>query len=264
MAKQHFTAIKVLSDRADAPLGGIAIGMAGARTDSDRQRIRAAAGRIWPNVPCYATNDLETALVAADTGSKTTLAARILILSGTGSCCFGRPPDHQTARVGGWGHIIGDKGSGYEIGLRSLKAAVHYLDCDGKWSLLGQSLLQALLLNEPEDLIDWAKSASKPDISALAIEVFAAAAKGDAAIAAVGLVAAERYIVQRHGAAGAVKFTAPEGDTGDVRRLETRVGVIRIDGVVIDRRSGVERQQQRHWQAEFYQHSTAPFSQTAG
>jgi len=176
---QHFTAIKVLSDRADAPLGGIAIGMAGARTDSDRQRIRAAAGRIWPNVPCYATNDLETALVAADTGSKTTLAARILILSGTGSCCFGRTPDHQTARVGGWGHIIGDKGSGYEIGLRSLKAAVHYLDCDGKWSLLGQSLLQALLLNEPEDLIDWAKTASKADIAGLTVQVFEAAAKGD-------------------------------------------------------------------------------------
>jgi len=188
---QHFTAISALSRKAQAPLAGIAIGMAGARTDSDRQRIRAAAAKVWPNVPCYATNDLETALAAADTGGRTSPAARVLILSGTGSCCFGRTPDHQTARLGGWGHVIGDKGSGYEIGLRGLQAAVHHLDRDGKWSKLGQNLLQALVLNEPEDLIDWAKTASKPDISALAVQVFAAAAKGDKIAADILETAAE-------------------------------------------------------------------------
>jgi len=44
----------------------MAIGMAGARTEADRKRIRAAAARVWPGVPCHATNDLETALSAAD------------------------------------------------------------------------------------------------------------------------------------------------------------------------------------------------------
>jgi N-acetylmuramic acid 6-phosphate etherase len=176
---QHFAAINTLCQQAQAPLAGIAIGMAGARTESDRQRIRAAAAKVWPNVPCYATNDLETALSAAKTTGQPPPAAQVLILSGTGSCCFGRTTDNQTARMGGWGHIIGDKGSGYEIGLRGLKAAVHHLDRDGQWSRLGQNLLQALLLNEPEDLIDWAKSAAKPDIAALAIHVFDAAFKGD-------------------------------------------------------------------------------------
>jgi N-acetylmuramic acid 6-phosphate etherase len=176
---RHFTAIHAVCQQAAASMAGLGIGMAGARTEADRQRIRAAAAKVWPNVPCYATNDLETALAAGGTGAPNKFAAQILILSGTGSCCFGRTPDHRTARVGGWGHVIGDKGSGYEIGLRGLKAAVHYLDRDGKWSRLGQNLLRDLLLNEPEDLIDWAKSASKPDISALAIPVFDAAAEGD-------------------------------------------------------------------------------------
>jgi N-acetylmuramic acid 6-phosphate etherase len=178
---QHFAAVNALCQQAHAPLAGIAIGMAGARTDSDRQRIRAAAAKVWPNVPCYATNDLETALAAASAtpAGQPPPAAQILILSGTGSCCFGRAPAGQTARVGGWGHVIGDKGSGYEIGLRGLKAAVYYLDRDGQWSRLGQNLLQALLLNEPEDLIDWAKSAGKPDIAALAVQVFDAASEGD-------------------------------------------------------------------------------------
>jgi N-acetylmuramic acid 6-phosphate etherase len=176
---RQFTAINALCRQAKSPLAGIAIGMAGARTESDRQRIRAAAAKVWPNVPCYATNDLETALAAADIGHDPAPAAQVLILSGTGSCCFGRTPDNQSARVGGWGHIIGDKGSGYEIGLRGLKAAVYHLDRDGQWSKLGQNLLQALLLNEPEDLIDWAKTASKQDIAALAVQVFDAAGKGD-------------------------------------------------------------------------------------
>src|SRR5437763_6801720 len=40
----------------------IGIGMAGARNESDRKRIRDAATKAWPGVPCYATGDLETAL----------------------------------------------------------------------------------------------------------------------------------------------------------------------------------------------------------
>ncbi|PYJ85747.1 MAG: N-acetylmuramic acid 6-phosphate etherase [Verrucomicrobia bacterium] len=101
------------------------------------------------------------------------------MLSGTGSCCFGRTCDGQTAKVGGWGHILGDKGSGFEIGLRALKAVVYYYDCDGVWSKLGQRLLRKLQLNEPDDLIGWAQRAGKDDVAALAVEVFNAWSEGD-------------------------------------------------------------------------------------
>ena len=176
---RHFTAINSLCRQRAAPLAGVAIGMAGARTDSDRQRIRAAAAKVWPNVPCYATNDLETALAAADAAGQPLAATRVLILSGTGSCCYARSPDNQTARIGGWGHILGDKGSGYDIGLRALQAALCHLDRDGQWPPLGRHLLQALLVNEPEDIIDWAATADKADIAALAPRVFDAAGEGD-------------------------------------------------------------------------------------
>src|SRR5580704_14474894 len=56
----HFNAVDGIRRKASTRLAGIAIGMAGARTESDRRRIRAVAAKIWPNVPCYATNDLET------------------------------------------------------------------------------------------------------------------------------------------------------------------------------------------------------------
>jgi len=175
---RHFRSIARTMPKPEA----IAIGMAGARTDSDRARIRQAASAVWKNVPCLATNDLETALMAAEpvSNDSTKPETRVLILSGTGSCCFGRRSDGLTAKIGGWGHILGDKGSGYEIGLRALKAVVFYLDRDEEWSELGRRILRRLQLNEPNELIGWAQSVSKTDVAALAVEVFAAASKRDA------------------------------------------------------------------------------------
>ncbi len=161
----------------------VGIGLAGARDEKDRVRIRQAAAAAWPRVPCHAANDLETALTAAAPSLKSASpqrpATQVLVLSGTGSCCFGRAATGRTAKMGGWGHLLGDKASGYEIGLRALKAAVFYLDRDNEWSRLGRQLLRTLQLNEPNDLIGWAQTASKTEIAELALEVFSAATRGD-------------------------------------------------------------------------------------
>jgi len=166
----------------------VAIGLAGARIEEDRERIRRAAAKVWPGTACYATNDLETALAAAPAGVRRsqgsallkTASAQVLVLSGTGSCCHGQRADDTTARVGGWGHLLGDRGSGYEIGLRALQAAIHHYDRTGAWTTLGQRILRTLLLNEPESLIGWVHRADKSAIAALARDVFASAAAGDA------------------------------------------------------------------------------------
>ena len=160
-------------------ISGLAIGMAGARTEQDRKRIRVAAEKTWPKVPCYVTNDLETALAAAETNDDAKTSSRVLIISGTGSCCFGKNASGKTAKLGGWGHLLGDKGSGYEIGMRALKASVYYYDRDGKWPLLGQKILRSLQLNHPNDLIGWVLAAPKNDVAALATEVFDAWKKKD-------------------------------------------------------------------------------------
>jgi N-acetylmuramic acid 6-phosphate etherase len=183
----------------------VAIAMAGSRTEADRDRIRRAAAKVWPGIPCCATNDLETALEAADgpigsSGSRSRWRKnrgtgvrsahgreadglekipRVLVLSGTGSCCFGRTGDGKTAKIGGWGHILGDKGSGFEIGLRALKAVVYYHDRDGEWSRLGQRILRKLALNEPDDLIGWVQTAGKDQVASLSVEVFNAWAARD-------------------------------------------------------------------------------------
>jgi N-acetylmuramic acid 6-phosphate etherase len=158
----------------------VGIGMAGAREESDRRRIRAAAALAWPGVPCWAGNDLDTALAAAECDvPDAARVTRVVLISGTGSCSFGRNVRGRTAKVGGWGHQLGDRGSGYEVALQALRAVVHSGDDLGHWPKLGARLLRALQLNEPNELVTWLHAAAKADVAALATEVFAAARNGD-------------------------------------------------------------------------------------
>ena len=160
----------------------VAIGMAGAGNEEQRERIRRVAARIWPRAKCVAAGDLEMALAAAEGGDgigENGLAALVVVLSGTGSVFYGKNERGQCVRVGGWGHLVGDKGSAYEIGLRALKAVLFYYDRDGKVPPLGRRLLAALLLNEVGDLPEWALAASKTDIAALSQEISKAASHGD-------------------------------------------------------------------------------------
>jgi N-acetylmuramic acid 6-phosphate etherase len=170
----------------------LGIGMAGVREESDRRQVRTAAAAVWPGVPCWAGNDLETALAAAETTAAVPDLTRVIIISGTGSCCFGQNPAGRTVKVGGWGHLLGDKGSGYDIALGALQTLIHRFDVTGRWPNLGARVLRRLLLNEPNELITWVHQAAKGEIAALAIEVFAAAEEGDALARAAVRAAAFR------------------------------------------------------------------------
>jgi N-acetylmuramic acid 6-phosphate etherase len=131
-------------------------------------------------VPCHATHDLDTALAAVPAGAPGGFAPRVLVISGTGSCCFGRGARGVPMKAGGWGHLLGDGGSAYEIGLCALKAVATAFDATGRWPKLGRRFLRELLLNDANQLIDWAQGASKAQIAGLAMEVFAAARQRDA------------------------------------------------------------------------------------
>lgn len=55
----------------------------------------------------------------------------IALISGTGSICFGKNGAGETARSGGFGHLIDDGGSGYALGRDVLTEAVRALDGRG-------------------------------------------------------------------------------------------------------------------------------------
>jgi N-acetylmuramic acid 6-phosphate etherase len=151
-------------------VAAIGIGLAGVREDADRKAVRAAAEKVWGQVPLFITHDLQIALGAASVPSSA--RARVLVLSGTGSCCYGEDSRGETAKVGGWGHLLGDLGSGYDTALRGLKAVIYDYDRAGRWGALGAHLLRELLLNTPNDLIAWAQSSDKAAIARLAPVIF--------------------------------------------------------------------------------------------
>lgn len=155
----------------------VGIGLAAARTDVHCALIRSLAGKVWPGVPVHATSDLETALAAEAAPFGVTV--KILVLSGTGSCCFGRDAAGRTAKIGGRGHIIGDRASATDIGRSAVRAVLAALDRTGRWGHLGRMILESLGLNDPEDLIPWSMRAEKTEIAAVAMPVFRAAQRRD-------------------------------------------------------------------------------------
>ncbi|MBB6671442.1 hypothetical protein H7C19_12200 [Cohnella nanjingensis] len=74
----------------------------------------------------HAYEEKETSLAASFCSDHGVLAS-----SGTGSFIYGRSIHGKTMVLGGFGSILGDEGSGYEIGLQGLKSVIYSLDGRG-------------------------------------------------------------------------------------------------------------------------------------
>ena len=160
----------------------IGIGLAGCRDAADRSRVETVVHAVWPGIPHRVGHDLETAWHAAfagTTSSTATATPQIIVVAGTGSCCYGKRGATVTAKVGGWGHLLGDCGSGYDIAFTALRDVVAENESTQRWPRLGARVLRRLQLTEPADLISWIQTADKTAIASLAPEVFAAAQAGD-------------------------------------------------------------------------------------
>lgn len=174
----------------------IGIGLAGARLESDFDRLRQSVARVWPGVPCAASDDLETALGAIPWSEG--CPVQVLVLSGTGSCTLGRRRDPDSGeissvKIGGRGHILGDRASACDIAQHALRALMTIYDKDAEWPELGADVLAHLALNDPEDLIEWSLVASKTELAGVAVPVFRASQRrGDEIAVAVLKRAVER------------------------------------------------------------------------
>ncbi|HEV7234945.1 MAG TPA: BadF/BadG/BcrA/BcrD ATPase family protein [Ktedonobacteraceae bacterium] len=121
------------------------------------------------------TNDAELVLSALDG------AVGVALIAGTGSIALGYDKCGATTRAGGWGHSLGDEGSGYEIGRLALQAAVRASDGRGKATTLLERIMNYWQLNTVNDLTSQVYLyGSTTKIAALSMLVFTAAKEGDA------------------------------------------------------------------------------------
>src|SRR5437899_1484782 len=114
-----------IGDRAIEP-AAICLGIAGVDREDEAQIVRGIMRRIGHRSRVLVVNDALIALVA---GAQD--APGIVIIAGTGSIAYGRNAAGEAARAGGWGHMIGDEGSGYWIGREALAAVMRAGDGRG-------------------------------------------------------------------------------------------------------------------------------------
>ncbi len=105
----------------------------------------------------------------------------IVVISGTGSIVYGQNRQGITKRVGGWGYVLGDEGSGYDIAIRGLQAALRCYDGRGDHTTLAENFQVNLGLNSLEELVEvvYRRGWGVKEIAGLASIVDRAAAQGD-------------------------------------------------------------------------------------
>jgi len=161
-----------------AELAAVFAGLTGAGRDSDRNRMRASlesqlaqAGYAAPRV--RVDSDARIALEGAFGGE-----VGIILIGGTGSIAFGKGYDGTIYRVGGWGRILGDEGSGFSIGREGLNLVARHLDGRIRSTILTQLVAEKLNLTDQDQII-IAVYRENFDVASVAPLVIEAAAQHD-------------------------------------------------------------------------------------
>jgi len=165
-----------IGDRGVTP-AAICLGIAGVDRDDEARTVRAIMRRIARQSRVLVVNDALIALVA---GAQD--APGIVIIAGTGSIAYGRNQRGEVARAGGWGHMIGDEGSGYWIGREALAAVMRAADGRGPATGLSGDVLAHFDIADVSRLprIVYDREQPRTSVAALGPLVQRAAQAGDA------------------------------------------------------------------------------------
>lgn len=144
--------IKALLEQANMTfdqISGICMGGAGIDCEADKQVIEGIFKELGWHGPLVAVNDSVTALVG---GNRSMEGA--VIISGTGSIAFGSF-NGKKARCGGWGQLIDDMGSGYHLGISTLKGIMEAYDQRRTPTKIWMPVATHLGIENQEDLIHF-------------------------------------------------------------------------------------------------------------
>jgi len=177
----HSVMESAIGDRTLVP-AAICLGIAGVDRQDEARTVGAIMRRIGHKSRVLVVNDALIALVAGardDPG--------IVIIAGTGSIVYGRSAAGDAARAGGWGHMIGDEGSGYWIGREALAAVMRASDGRGPATALTGEVLEHFEIADVSHLpkIVYDRELPRVSVAALGPLVERVAAQGDAAAAGI-------------------------------------------------------------------------------
>lgn len=177
--KELDAAVRQAFENAQRPrerVGAMCMGLGGAGRAGEQQELAAwARGHLAERVEVV--NDGQIVLAAG-----TPENWGVAVIAGTGSLAWGRSRKGETARAGGWGYILGDEGSGYDLARQALRAATQYADGRGEKTELLNAILDYWKLSAPPDLVPrvYRTGLTHKDLAKLAPVAVACAARGDA------------------------------------------------------------------------------------
>lgn len=105
----------------------------------------------------------------------------MIVLSGTGSMIIGIDENRKHYKAGGWGHLLGDEGSGFRISYDAIRSVMSYWEGMGPATALEGSLREHFGLSTITDVVNffYIKKAGRKKVASFAPHVINTAEKGD-------------------------------------------------------------------------------------
>lgn len=163
-----------LNDASDIRIG---VGMSALDDAPTEKQLSDFSGNLFPKEKMFLHSDAYMALMAATLGQ-----SGALVICGTGSMAVYADKTLRQTPAGGWGYLLGDYGSSYQLAIDGIKAAIRAFEGTGKQTRLTDEMMNRFSLSYPRQLIDYvyAPSTAPSDIAGFAINVLNCARSGDA------------------------------------------------------------------------------------
>jgi N-acetylglucosamine kinase-like BadF-type ATPase len=159
------------------PLSGLFLGMAGVVSPADRATVTTMAldNALARPDRIGVDHDIRIALAGGLGGGE-----GVVLIAGTGSSTYGRRRDGRHHRTG-WGYLLDDRGSGYDLGRNAMIGAVMEADGRGPATSLSRIVRDRLGYDDIDDIlrIVYHRGVPVADVAAFAPLVIAEAGRGD-------------------------------------------------------------------------------------
>lgn len=165
---------KLTKDVAVTKLKHLVIGIAGYSNYPDKDNLKNKLEKMYP-IPLTLVTDAEIALYSVKRASKQPV---IMVLGGTGSVVM--IEEAGTIRfIGGFGHLLGDEGSGYHLAITALKKIIDQYEEGQEITALTKAILQKIKAKNYLDIKHFVYNHNKDEIAKLSLFIAGHALAGD-------------------------------------------------------------------------------------
>jgi glucosamine kinase len=167
------TAATEAAGRTSGDVSVAVFGLAG----TDTAKVAALVDRRFAETTTFTVNDTVTAWAAG-----TACRPGVAVIAGTGSNILGVGRRNETWRAGGWGHLLGDEGSGHWLAREAIRAGLAHRDGTGPATELTAAAAAFFGVDSIEAVANlvYQRPLAKSEVAAFAVEVSRLANGGDA------------------------------------------------------------------------------------